>query len=475
MGAIVTTAKSLNSGQSSVAGAGMKWRFAVSGTWAADETFIMALVNSVAGTTVQAGAGTVTGLAPTLALTFDKKVNLLAQDGWYFSDFSGGPTVWNDANRNGNGFIPLKDYYGTPENYVGLANFEGGLALLARNTVQIWNTDPAVENYNRRQVLKGVGTCAAKSVQAVGDSDVRFLADSGPRSLRVRAATTNAFPFDFGSPVQKLVRAVLRGLTDTQKAAACSITDPDTNNYWLFIPNATAANARIWVFSEAPESGVAAWSQYVATAIERTTVMPEASPPPGYNEWTVEDGETYYWTKNQFESTLHCGTVVLTASGYFVADGTLVQVGLTGLGQGTIELVTQTQFTPEKFILKDSRVYVRAGDEVYLYGGADNATYDRCGMQADTPFLNGKTPATRKTYSGADVACEGTWSVWIGCKPSAPDTVKLVYSNVDSSFERGRSLAALQGTHFKLRFVESGDGYALLSSGILHFDGGDNK
>ena len=47
----------------------------------------------------------------------------------------------------------------------------------------------------------------------------------------------------------------LAGLTDAQKATACSVTDPDTNNYWLFIPATVATSARIWVFSDSPESG----------------------------------------------------------------------------------------------------------------------------------------------------------------------------------------------------------------------------
>lgn len=485
MGAIITSAKGLNSGASEVAGVGKTWRTRVTGTWANEESFVAALINALDGSSVQVGSGTVTGLQPTFAMTFKRKMNLLAQDGWYFSDFVRGPTVFNDGNSSGNGLVALADYFGTPENQLGLANFQSGVAIFARNTVQIWDVDPDRQNYNQRQVLKGVGTCAPASLQARGDTDVLFLHDSGPRSLRVRAATTNAYPFDVGSPVQKLVRAILAGLTDAQKAGACSIIDPETNNYWLYIPGGSGPGY-IWVLADLPESGIVAWTKYVPS---------RAMPPDEVNYSAVGGGPIY----EAFFSGLTVGrtyrfrrgaterratsclieqdlTQLDAADGEFVATGSSALLTISAASPpGAVTASLQEVFEPEQFIVKDSRVYVRAGDEVFLYGGADNETYDRCGAQADTPFLNAKTPATRKSYSGVDLAADGTWAVSVGANPSNANVVALAYLNTDSSFERGRSPVALQGTHFKMRFEEMGDGAALLSSAILHFDGGDNK
>jgi hypothetical protein len=164
------------------------------------------------------------------------------------------------------------------------------------------------------------------------------------------------------------------------------------------------------------------------------------------------------------------------ADGTFVAASTTAWCFVAGVanpGETTAELYEA--IAPEKFEEQGSRVYARSGNDIYLYGGTNNLTYDRCLPQWDTPFLNAKSPATRKTYHGMDAICEGRWRVSLGTNVADAGAVDEVINNTGPSLMRGKALTAKQGTHFKVRAVETGAAYARFSSTILHYDGGDNK
>jgi hypothetical protein len=259
-------------------------------------------------------------------------------------------------------------------------------------------------------------------------------------------------------------------LTEEQKAQACAVVEPSSNRYWLYMPT-----GHIYVFSYFPSSGIAAWTRYNAkwdalgNGIDPVTA-------PNYTSLVV--GNLYYYTKGTGNGDFTNGSQVLTESGYFTATATTATATrLAGPGY-TYERVQPSSFssfTPERFVTLNGRVYIRAGDKVFLYGGLDNQTYDPCEPQWDIPFLNAKSPATRKLYHGLDAICEGTWQVSVGTNIADTNDVSLVYSNTGSSVMRGKSLAAKQGTHFKLRGVERSTGYARFSSAILHYEGGDNK
>ena len=72
---LVTTARPMLGGSDTIAGTGGKALVIVGGTWAAGETFVIALSQAATGITVVLGAGTVTGQVPTHLLTYSKKLN----------------------------------------------------------------------------------------------------------------------------------------------------------------------------------------------------------------------------------------------------------------------------------------------------------------------------------------------------------------------------------------------------------------
>lgn len=481
MSTLYTSAVAFAGGSPATTGSGDVWLFQVvtdgtGGNWAAGDKFTVSATVAQTQTRSQTGFGTVSGLAPSFAFTFCNKLYLLIGSTLYYSA-NGLPIKFNDINGVGNSFISLLNWYSTAEDLTSMAPYQGGLLVTSRQTTQIWTVDPDPQNYALRQTLANVGTRAPFSVAAVGEMDVYMLYDSGVRSIRVRDASNNAIVSDVGVPIDSIVQGLLAVLDDDEVAASCSVIEPSSNRYWLFIPGPDGAQGTILVYSSFPTSNVAAWATYAPTynTLGAAVATTEAN---NTTSFAVTVGGLYYWTKGADAASLTCGGVVLTASGSFTAKAAAATAAhaLNSLNTGSVKPVTRTAFAPERICVLNGRVYLRgANGTVYLYGGADGATYENCGVQADTPFFHAQSPATRKQWTGADAACEGSWSVSIGVSPASPSTVKTIYANTGPSFERSLALAAVQSTHAKLRLVESGDGYARFSSAIVHYQGGDEK
>ena len=260
---LTSTAVALSGGVSTVAGVGMDTQVTVGGTWATNDSFTFILTDGTSAVQTQVGAGYVSGIAPNLAFTFNNKVYTLAGATTYFSALND-PTVWNSPTGNFNGYVTMSNYYGTQDNLTAIATFQGRLAFFSAYTVQLWIVDPNPVNWQQAQVLTNIGTFAPLSVSSLGELDVLFLNYTGIRSLRVRETTYNAYVNDIGSPIDKLVQTALAqsGLATT--ANSCSIVDPTTGRYWLFVPNTSASNGvgSIYVLSYYPSNRIVAWSTY---------------------------------------------------------------------------------------------------------------------------------------------------------------------------------------------------------------------
>lgn len=71
-------------------------------------------------------------------------------------------------------------------------------------------------------------------------------------------------------------------------------------------------------------------------------------------------------------------------------------------------------FEVEAFARVGRQLYLRAGDKIYLYGGADGQTYPDEGelpVTVELPFLSAGSPATKKGLDGFDAAFTNEWTV----------------------------------------------------------------
>jgi hypothetical protein len=126
-------------------------------------------------------------------------------------------------------------------------------------------------------------------------------------------------------------------------------------------------------------------------------------------------------------------------------------------------------FTVQNWAVIGKRVYCRAGDTIYLYGGDSGTTYDSSQAELVLPYLSASSPATFKDGSALDAALEGQWDVFLGTNPSFPDAREII-ARVDRATFALQSIPLVgYGPHFGLRFVNEAAGYARISNAIIHY------
>lgn len=263
-----TGMSSLTDGSAADAGVGQRWEITYTGTVPVEgDSFTFTIIDSEAGTQSVFGAGDTAGISPTFCKTLGNKVYMLAGSTVFFSEVAD-PTVFNDPEGTGNGFVNMANQVQTPEDLVALVPFQGRLAFMSRTSTQLWNiaADPA--GWSQVHVLENVGCLAKNSVQPTGHLDALFLSDTGIRALRSREVTLNAFVDDIGSPIDALVRAAILAYP-AEAAAACSVVDPGTGQYWCFLKDT------IYVLSQFPSSKVVAWSTFEPKDSNGTTFAPD--------------------------------------------------------------------------------------------------------------------------------------------------------------------------------------------------------
>jgi hypothetical protein len=126
-------------------------------------------------------------------------------------------------------------------------------------------------------------------------------------------------------------------------------------------------------------------------------------------------------------------------------------------------------FAVSKFATKEGRVYARAGDTIYLYGGANNSEYDNSEVDVLLPYLDGGKPAHMKTLMGVDITCEGAWGLSIGMDPAAPVAKDPILIIDKPTFTLGRVMASGMGTHVGIRLTNNTAGYARIANLIGHY------
>jgi len=131
-------------------------------------------------------------------------------------------------------------------------------------------------------------------------------------------------------------------------------------------------------------------------------------------------------------------------------------------------------FEPTDAVVFDRRVYLRAADTIYCYGGTgSDPVYDDTEAVAQIPYLDGNAPWQTKHLAGIDVAAQGAWKIYAAMNPNnieAQDKIGI-FANVvsDTTYGAARIPAVGQSTHFSLIFKSQGDGYAKLGACVIHF------
>lgn len=123
----------------------------------------------------------------------------------------------------------------------------------------------------------------------------------------------------------------------------------------------------------------------------------------------------------------------------------------------------------------NDRVYARAGDQIYLYGGAGNNVYDNSRVTVELPYLAGGRPGTYKQIKGFDIAASGTWDVKILVDPRDETQYLDVGEISGHTFVEPNIAVDGHTTMFAPVMVNEAAGYASISQFAIHNDGAESK
>ncbi len=120
------------------------------------------------------------------------------------------------------------------------------------------------------------------------------------------------------------------------------------------------------------------------------------------------------------------------------------------------------------------RLYARAGDVIYLYGGADNATYpedDEITRRVELPFLAAETPSTIKTNKGFDFDLVNEWEITVCTDPNRQDQEDTISRESTISFGKPHQGIPGEQAAWALNFECSLGGAAKISAFSIHYKG----
>jgi hypothetical protein len=135
-------------------------------------------------------------------------------------------------------------------------------------------------------------------------------------------------------------------------------------------------------------------------------------------------------------------------------------------------------FSVSDFAKVRGRVYARGADVIYLYGGADNATYpdeDEQTILVELPFMAADMPATFKGGYSFDAALTNDWSIEILVDPD--DETKIVDIGVlnETTYHRASIHLPARTPMVALKMTCSAAGNASFSSMAIHHKGEEAK
>jgi len=132
-------------------------------------------------------------------------------------------------------------------------------------------------------------------------------------------------------------------------------------------------------------------------------------------------------------------------------------------------------FNVEYATVFNRRVYLRAGNEIYVYGGLDGDEYDATVAEAWLPYLDADDPTRKKQFERIDAATRGLWVVHGALDPNNEDaedkiaTISETTYNIDGGIPFQHS-----ATHVSLRFRSSGVGPHRLGACVIHYTGSED-
>lgn len=165
---------------------------------------------------------------------------------------TGRPRDWTASEDAG--FLPTGMNARGDRTATALGLQQGRLAVLTRDSCQLWTVDPDPTAMGLFETVENVGSSYPKTVANVS-GDLYFLSDYGVRSITTQIYTNNLVDEDIGSPIDSLVRRSIAQATK-DGISPKSFYFYGTGQYILSFGD------HLYVYSISRTARISAWSEY---------------------------------------------------------------------------------------------------------------------------------------------------------------------------------------------------------------------
>lgn len=121
------------------------------------------------------------------------------------------------------------------------------------------------------------------------------------------------------------------------------------------------------------------------------------------------------------------------------------------------------------------RLYARAGDAIYLYGGANNDEYDTNEVVCWLPFFYARKEGTYKMLCGLDQAAFGTWQAKIYVDPNDLNSYVNIGELTGFTFNKPDAFVDAHVTHMSVKLTRSVASAASISKVGMHYLGAESE
>lgn len=132
-------------------------------------------------------------------------------------------------------------------------------------------------------------------------------------------------------------------------------------------------------------------------------------------------------------------------------------------------------FNIDHMVYVNNQVYIRSGDNLYLYGGANGQTYDSTPAIIRTPMHHNQSPTIWKRIASIDLQIQGTWALDIGMNPAAPFTYERCGIFTGETFSNQKIRFAGYGTHIGLQLTSQDATQGRIGSININYQDGEVK
>lgn len=125
----------------------------------------------------------------------------------------------------------------------------------------------------------------------------------------------------------------------------------------------------------------------------------------------------------------------------------------------------------------DRKVYLRSGDEIYIFGGTSKTapTYDETLAEAWLPYMDANAPSKTKEWQFIDLATAGMWSIDCAMSPKDETAEDGTIVVINTTYEDASIPIGARSNHISLRLRTTDTRAAKLSSLVVTYDGGADE